>query len=493
MDLCMIRWSVVVFVSWCRAAPVSESVGVSVGAPHSVQRGHAATLPCWLNPPQSAEDLEVRWYRDHFDVPVMLYKAKKFETGSQEASYVGRVSFGLKDTTSGGLKSGDVSLKLDNVTIKDAGDYTCYASSFQEYDSSTVNLRVTETGRSPLLSFVWKEDNMVNVSCESEGWYPRPELQWSDQTQDLTHNSVVHSEVTSGLYSVHSWLLAPGSSDVSCSIGLPNMVAKEARMHIRKTPEKESSTGGWVAFGILLIIALAVLGALYYRKRGKKSTECSKENEPLLSNEPTALSAARKFYENIKLEDTGNEYLKIKGNILRDASVGNFQDGESVPCLTAIKGTTGFSEGQHYWEVSLGKEGAGLKKSWWIGVTSVTENLQKNRLSPNTSNHFWFLSSSEDTLQFSTEPPVSLPVQSRPKTVGVLLDCAKGNLSFYDVEKNRLIGSFITSFKEKVFPFFNPGKGDAAPMEILHKLEQSSDKENAVDLEGGEAISQSTA
>ncbi|XP_072232823.1 butyrophilin subfamily 1 member A1-like [Leuresthes tenuis] len=433
----------------------------------------------------------------------MLYKAKKFENGSQEAAYVGRVSFGLKDTTSGGLKSGDVSLKLEDVTIKDAGDYTCYVSSFQGYDSSTVNLQVTETGKSPLLSVTWKDNNMVNVSCESEGWYPQPELQWSDQTQDLTRNSVVHSKVTSGLYSVHSWLLAPGSSDVFCSIGLPNIVAMEARMHIGKPPEKESSVGGWVAFGILLIIALAALGALYW-KRGSPSSDavdCGQETEPLLPNElqPTALSAARQFHENIKLEDTSNEFLTIKENILRDASGKVFPDGERVTCLTAIRGTPGFSKGQHYWEVSLGKDCVDHKKSWWIGVTSVTQNLQAYKLSQKTANHFWFLSSSpntEDTLQFITESTVFLPVQSRPKTVGVLLDCDKGNLSFYDVEKNRLIGSYIGSFTVEVFPFFNPGKGDTAPMEIIHKLEQSSNMENAEYLEGRDAIlsnSQSTA
>lgn len=43
----------------------------------------------------------------------------------------------------GGLTSGDVSLKLLNVTIEDGGVYTCYVSSEQEHDHADVHLSVT--------------------------------------------------------------------------------------------------------------------------------------------------------------------------------------------------------------------------------------------------------------------------------------------------------------------------------------------------------------
>lgn len=122
---------------------VSDNLAVSVQSSVLVHRSHTTTLPCWLNPPQNAEDLEVRWYReDKFDTPIILYRAQMSDA-SQEASYKGRVSFGLKDTTSGGLKAGDVSLKLVNVTVEDAGDYTCYISSDQGYDKGSVWLSVT--------------------------------------------------------------------------------------------------------------------------------------------------------------------------------------------------------------------------------------------------------------------------------------------------------------------------------------------------------------
>ncbi|KAF1380580.1 hypothetical protein PFLUV_G00165350 [Perca fluviatilis] len=351
--------------SLCTAAPVSGGIQVFVTPTVSVRRGHTTTLPCWLNPPQSAEGLEVRWFRlDKFDSPIMFYREKSFQDSSQKASYVGRVSFGLKNAASGGLTAGDLSLKLENATIEDAGDYTCYVSSDlsdQGYDRASVSLTVTEMGASPLLSAEWKEDHMVNLSCESEGWYPEPSLRWSDQKQVLTPKSLKYSKDSSGLLSVNSWLLASSSTEVSCTVGVSNEEPKEARLRLENHPQTESiqssssSVAGWVAFVVLLIAMLVLLGGLCYKKREKKKksgNHHTNENHPLLPKE--VLSTASKFNVNVTLDKEGNQYLKIKNGILRDGRC-DFPDGEKVTCLTAIKGTPGFSSGQHYWEVSVGK------------------------------------------------------------------------------------------------------------------------------------------
>ncbi|XP_018543501.1 butyrophilin subfamily 1 member A1 isoform X2 [Lates calcarifer] len=291
------------------SASVTGSPVVVVGPPVTVHQGHTAILPCWLNPPQNAEDLEVQWYRsDRFDSPIVL-SSKKFDA-SKEASYIGRVSFGLKDASSGGLTGGDVSLKLVNVTIEDAGDYTCYVSSEQGYDRENVKLHVIEMGTHPLLSAVWREDNSVHVSCESQGWYPEPKLRWSDQKQDLTPKVLKYNNVSSGLVSVRSWLLVPTSSEVSCSVGLPDGEAKESRMRLEKPAKQDSGfSAGWVAFAILLIAALSSLGLLFYKRRDllcakdKLERNQAEENEKLLKQvKPTAFEEARSYYVNITLE-----------------------------------------------------------------------------------------------------------------------------------------------------------------------------------------------
>uniref|UniRef100_A0A3B3U740 Ig-like domain-containing protein n=1 Tax=Poecilia latipinna TaxID=48699 RepID=A0A3B3U740_9TELE len=212
-------------LSWLHLlnVPISENFTVSAKPHVSVQRGHTAILPCWLTFSESAEDMEVRWdhWNDDYDPPVLLYQAGAFDFSSQKASYAGRVSLGLKEETSGGLKAGDVSLKLEKATIEDAGKYTCFVSSSDDYDSATISLSVTA---------VMKDHNKVNMSCQSDGWHPKPELSWSDGKTALTPADVMFSKNSAGFYSVHSWVLVSSPSEVSCSVGLFNEEPKEARM-----------------------------------------------------------------------------------------------------------------------------------------------------------------------------------------------------------------------------------------------------------------------
>ncbi|KAJ0055594.1 hypothetical protein NL108_005436 [Boleophthalmus pectinirostris] len=217
------------------AATVSENFVVSVNANVSVYTKETAVLPCWLSPQQTAEDMEVNWFHlDQFNAPVMLYKDKVISSASQP-SYSGRVSFGQKHASSAGLKEGDVTLKLVNVALADAGKYTCYVSSDKHHDRASVNLLVSQIGVTPLLTAVVKENNKLNVSCESEGWYPKPHLQWSNDRGALKTKDLVYRKASSGLLSVHSWIIVDSSSALSCSVGLPGEEAVQGRIHV--TPD----------------------------------------------------------------------------------------------------------------------------------------------------------------------------------------------------------------------------------------------------------------
>lgn len=94
-----------------------------------------------------------------------------------------------------------------------------------------------ETGGPLHLSAVWTDTNVVNVSCGSEGWYPRPQLRWLNQNESLKPKSIQYTEDSLGLLSVHSWVLGSPSSEIICTVGLQGEEEKETRLHLSTRSE----------------------------------------------------------------------------------------------------------------------------------------------------------------------------------------------------------------------------------------------------------------
>uniref|UniRef100_A0A671SH72 B30.2/SPRY domain-containing protein n=1 Tax=Sinocyclocheilus anshuiensis TaxID=1608454 RepID=A0A671SH72_9TELE len=105
--------------------------------------GSTVIVPCWISPPENAEALEIRWYRhDQFSNPVLLYNHGKIQD-VQEEPYRNRTSLALRSDQSGGLKDGDVSLRLEKLTFQDEDSFHCYVSGESSYDSREVVLKIT--------------------------------------------------------------------------------------------------------------------------------------------------------------------------------------------------------------------------------------------------------------------------------------------------------------------------------------------------------------
>ncbi|XP_045071715.1 butyrophilin subfamily 3 member A2-like [Coregonus clupeaformis] len=105
----------------------------------------SVSLPCELSPLFNAEPLEVRWSGD-FNKPALLYKDHKIQETSLDPQYRGRVSL------TGGLERGNVSLRLERVTLEDRGEYVCYVSSEQWYNKAIVLLTVNGKGLGTVLT-----------------------------------------------------------------------------------------------------------------------------------------------------------------------------------------------------------------------------------------------------------------------------------------------------------------------------------------------------
>ncbi|KAL2079144.1 hypothetical protein ACEWY4_024888 [Coilia grayii] len=186
--------------------------------PVPAQQGSSVVLPCQLHPRLNAAPFHVHWYRsDDVETTVLLYEVQKIQEASADPQYRGRASL------VGDLEKGDVSLKLENLTLADRGGYVCFV--------------------------------------KSDVWYERASM------------SVTMKDAT-GLVSVRSWLLvSPSKSEwISCSVHLSDEEMRESRLLPQSTrPQTETpdTSGVWkAAFVTTLVLALLGLGLLFlsYRK-----------------------------------------------------------------------------------------------------------------------------------------------------------------------------------------------------------------------------------
>ncbi|XP_072574567.1 butyrophilin subfamily 2 member A1-like [Paramormyrops kingsleyae] len=244
--------------------------------------GSSVTLPCSISPSGSALDFEVRWYRpDNFTKPVLLYRDKQVQSNDQDSQYSGRVSLVLES-----LQMGVMSLHLMNVTVEDMSTYQCYVSSNVHYDSGTISLIVSELGAPPVMSVSPVNGNDWNVSCASDGWHPKPDLQWSDsRASTLQHNHLLVKKDSHGMVSVQSWILVspPFSGFLSCTISLQGGDSREGRIALRDTM-LQSVAGHWKpAFIVTILVFLlsiiaAVLWFVKYRKRESATSKTREES-----------------------------------------------------------------------------------------------------------------------------------------------------------------------------------------------------------------------
>ncbi|CAB1328185.1 unnamed protein product [Coregonus sp. 'balchen'] len=224
-------------------SPAVFSLTVPDG-PILTQLNASVSLPCELSPLFNAEPLEVRWYRSSdFNKPALLYKDHKIQETSVDPRYRGRVSL------TGGLERGNVSLRLERVTLEDRGEYVCYVSSEQWYEKATVSLTVTVIGSAPVLSVAeTRGGSQVNITCSSEGWSPQPTLTWRNKEgTEIRNAQVLNTPGPQGLVSVSSWLLySPSDSDwLSCTVSLSEEVKKESRILPRAPMEGECLRNGY--------------------------------------------------------------------------------------------------------------------------------------------------------------------------------------------------------------------------------------------------------
>ncbi|XP_070374293.1 butyrophilin-like protein 10 isoform X2 [Equus asinus] len=113
--------------------------------------GGNVDLPCYLSPNISAEDMELRWYRDQPSPAVHVRRKGKDVPEEQMALYQGRTTF-LKD----GVAQGQASVRIHNVTTFDNGTFHCQFNDSTVSAEATLWLRVADPASRWFRSTAWK-------------------------------------------------------------------------------------------------------------------------------------------------------------------------------------------------------------------------------------------------------------------------------------------------------------------------------------------------
>ncbi|MEQ2158203.1 hypothetical protein GOODEAATRI_009858 [Goodea atripinnis] len=121
-----------------------------------------------------------------------------------------------------------------------------------------------------------------------------------------------------------------------------------------------------------------------------------------------------------------------------------------------VLGSEGFNSGTHGWDVEVRHD-----QNWGVGI--VKESVQRKG---EIQDGFWGICLFNGNFMAVSHPPQNkdLPVK-KLKRIRVQLDCDGGMLSFFDLDTDKHIHTFIHMFTEKMFPFI--GTNNKLPVRIL--------------------------
>ncbi|XP_059257511.1 butyrophilin subfamily 1 member A1-like [Mustela nigripes] len=453
--------------------------------------GTDTVLPCRVSPAMNVESMELRWFRSQFSEAVYVYKDGMEQAGEQLVDFKGRAEL-VKDY----ITEGRVAVRIYGLRISDNGIYKCFFQKGSDYEEATFELKVIGLGSGPRIFMVGPEDKGIRLTCTGKGWFPQPEVQWTDaRGKKIPSLSEDENQDDDGLFQIEASLIVRDSSktEVSCSMKNPffgqeqvETISIPESFFPRTSPWKGAFAGTFLLLGIFL--SAVVFLAWKERQEKKRVQEVQKEKEKeskakeLLKKE---LDRRKELYQKdwrkaklyadwrkeqfkavaVTLDpDSAHKSLIISdnkkqvslmGNVLQNCDASVYQGQEESEAVFSILGKTYFETERHYWEVevNMGTE-AGSETKWAVGVCldSVTRD---GWFVESPEKGFWVLTYKEGEFKVPTTSE-SLSLREHPQRIGVFLDQEDGDLSFYNMLDGSHIFSFIGVTLHKILrPYFS--------------------------------------
>lgn len=453
--------------------------------------GGEATLPCSLVPAMNAEDMELRWFHTKFSDAVFVYRNHREEYEEQMPQYTGRTSL-VREL----LTIGEAAVHIQKVQASDNGKYTCFFQKGGQYAEAILELQVAGMGSAPQVHIKGPEQDGVRVVCKASGWFPKPQVQWTDLSgKKFLEFSEAHAQDAAGLFSVEAALVVRDSSagSVSCSVLNP-ILGQEKAMAVpipepffpQASPWKAAFAASLTVLGLLLFWAdgftrIEHSARLQEREKWEK-LRWAKEQDQRAKEE--ALKARDELQEELGRRKTAYLAAWRKAQLYADWRKERFQawpvtldlestdeslvlssDKRSVTwkdtpvdseSLCPVWGLEGIKSGRCYWEVEI-RSGV---DSWWslgVGRERVT---MKGFFTESPDMGFWVVKRIINKYYARTDSLQALSLRQHPRRVGIFLDYSEGDVSFYNMTDGSHIFSFPpTSFSGTLFPYFSL-KGD---------------------------------
>ncbi|CAO2609000.1 Butyrophilin-like protein 1 [Lemmus lemmus] len=485
---------------------VSEEVSpFSVKGPTEpivVLLGTDATLPCQLFPEQSASHMHIRWYRAQLTPAVLVFHEGQEQGDAQMPEYRGRAQMGTD-----AVAMGNVALHIQQVQASDDGLYHCQVTYGFTSQEVAVELRVIGLGSAPLVRMTGPENNGIQVSCSSSGWFPKPTVQWRDTVGNtLPSSSESQTQDGDGLFRVEASLLVTDRAvgNVICSIQNPLYDQEKAKAIFLPEPFFPRMSPWASALAVCLPVLFILFGAISlstWRVHQDKKQEIKKKLEELQETlqMKKEMIIALKSRDDLKAdldqrkalyrEDWKKALLypdwrkelfqlapvKINHEVpdqdksgpkaeesSREETAGPSLSNPQGDCNVITLYQEGFMLGRYYWEVDVGDT-----EDWTLGVYELytqdapsKESLKKFRVLEKKADEYRALTFCSQNVSLEE----SLQLKTRPLKIAIFLDQEDNDLSFYNMTDETHIFSFAqTSFLGSLYPYFTRHARDLSP------------------------------
>ncbi|XP_053429017.1 butyrophilin subfamily 1 member A1-like [Nycticebus coucang] len=386
------------------------------------------------------------------------------------------------------MAMGKAAVRIHNVIALDNGTYWCLFKEGNVSSRAALQLQVAGLGSEPTIKVTEDQHGGVRAECTSEGWYPEPQVEWTDSTgKVIVSVPNLSASNTTGLWAVVSNVSIEDRTveSVSCSISSP--LLPETKVAKTRLPDfffRRSPLMVWtiavplILAAVGLIIALVI--CLFWKRKREKNRKSLEEEREQREEEQRQQDSGDKVLPLSAVSpsldpDTASPKLSLSEDWksvrrLRFAqdvapSPGRF---DRDPCVLAHEQ---FSTGRYCWEVEVGERGA-----WILGV--CLEGIgRKGWIPKSPQNGFWALELHKRRYRALSYPRTRL-YPSRPlRQVGVFLDCDKGEVSFHNVTDGSQVYQFSgLSLLQPLKPFLCLWTHDSHPVTFCPVVREMHDE-----------------